>query len=337
MRTPVRREAITDVAGIRVGQMSRTGDGYLTGVTVVLPPPATVAAVDVRGGGPATHETDALRPGTLVSTADAVVLTGGSAYGLVAAHGVQRWCEQHGRGFPVGGPGDVVPIVPAAAIFDLGRGGRFGARPEADWGYRAARLAWESGDHAPVERGVVGAGCGALVADRRVKGGVGTASVQVRTADLVCTVGVIAVVNARGTPQLAELAGLLAVAADPGPGPAPGSNTTIAVVATDARLDVADLTRTASAAQAGLARAIDPAHTLTDGDTVFALATGSVPLPDRAQDRVEALVRLQAAAADVMRAAVFDAVRSAVSVDLPAGHVPGLADHLGPARPPASG
>lgn len=336
MRTAVRQDAITDVTGIRVGQVSRIGDGYLTGVTVVLPPPATVAAVDVRGGGPATHETDALRPGTLVSTADAVVLTGGSAYGLVSAYGAQRWCEQHGRGFPVGGPGDVVPIVPAAAIFDLGRGGRFGARPEADWGYRAARLAWESGDHAAVQRGVVGAGCGALVADRRIKGGVGTASVEVRSGDLVCTVGVIAVVNARGLPQLADLAQLLEAESSPGPGPLPGSNTTIAVVATDARLDVADLTRTAAAAQAGIVRAIDPAHTLTDGDTVFGLATGSVPLPDRPQERVEALVRLQAAAADVMRSAVFDAVRSAVSVDTAAGPVPGLADHLTGDVPPPS-
>jgi L-aminopeptidase/D-esterase-like protein len=328
---PQRHNAITDVPGIRVGQVSRIGDGYLTGVTVVLPPPATVAAVDVRGGGPATHETDALRPGTLVPTADAIVLTGGSAYGLVSAHGAQRWCEQHGRGFPVGGPGDVVPIVPAAAIFDLGRGGRFGARPEADWGYRAARLAWESGDHAPLQRGVVGAGCGALVAERRIKGGLGTASTQLRSGDTTFTVGAIAVVNARGVPQLPELETLLASLEGPADSPARGFNTTIAVIATDARLDVTELTRTSGTAHAGLARAIDPVHTLTDGDTIFGLATGTVPLPDRPRDRVDALVRLEAAAADVIRAAVLDAVRSAGPVRTPAGHFPGLATPTDPA------
>jgi L-aminopeptidase/D-esterase-like protein len=129
------------VPGIRVGHADRRTDGWLTGVTVVLPPVGTAAAVDVRGGGPGTHETDALDPSTLVPTVDAVVLTGGSAYGLAAAGGVQRWCEQQGRGFPVGLPGLVVPIVPAAAVFDLGRGGDPGARPDADLGYAAALAA----------------------------------------------------------------------------------------------------------------------------------------------------------------------------------------------------
>ncbi|MGO4493950.1 P1 family peptidase, partial [Arthrobacter sp. 2YAF22_2] len=127
--------AITDVPGIRVGHASRTGEGWLSGVTVVLPPPGTVGSVDVRGGGPGTHETDALDPTTLTTAVDAVVLTGGSAFGLAAAHGAQRWCEQNGRGFAV--TGGVVPIVPAAAIFDLGRGGDFAARPTADMGYTA--------------------------------------------------------------------------------------------------------------------------------------------------------------------------------------------------------
>ena len=119
--------SITDVPGVRVGHATRAGGGWLTGVTVVLPPPGTVGAVDVRGGGPGTHETDALDPTTLVPTVDAVVLTGGSAYGLASAGGVQAWCEEQGRGVPVGPPEDprriVVPIVPAAAVFDLGRGG----------------------------------------------------------------------------------------------------------------------------------------------------------------------------------------------------------------------
>ena len=127
--------AITDVPGLRVGHAGRTGEGWLSGVTVVLPPPGTVGSVDVRGGGPGTHETDALDPTTLTRTVDAVVLTGGSAFGLAAAHGAQRWCEENGRGFPV--TGGVVPIVPAAAIFDLGRGGDFAARPDAAMGYEA--------------------------------------------------------------------------------------------------------------------------------------------------------------------------------------------------------
>ncbi|MFY9636181.1 MAG: P1 family peptidase, partial [Cellulosimicrobium cellulans] len=164
--------AITDVPGIRVGHVQKNDAGWLSGVTVVLPPPGTVGSVDVRGGGPGTHETDALDPTTLVSTVDAVVLTGGSAYGLVAAHGAQRWCEENGRGFPV--TGGVVPIVPAAAIFDLGRGGDFSARPTADMGYAAAVAAVAEKDGHAVARGNVGAGTGAVIA-RTYKGGVGTA------------------------------------------------------------------------------------------------------------------------------------------------------------------
>src|SRR6476659_4057494 len=147
--------AITDVTGIRVGHVQRSGivqlpdggvqsDGWLTGVTVVLPPPGTVGSVDVRGGGPATFETDALDPGTLSQRVDAVVLTGGSAFGLAAAHGAQRWCEENGRGFPV--PGGLVPIVPAAAIFDLGRGGDFSARPDEAMGYAATAAAARQSD-----------------------------------------------------------------------------------------------------------------------------------------------------------------------------------------------
>ncbi|WP_231920107.1 P1 family peptidase [Microlunatus soli] len=303
--------------GVRVGHVSRVDDDHLTGVTVVLPPRGTVGGVSVRGGGPGTHETDALAPGTLVPTVDAVVLTGGSAFGLVTAHGAQRWCAEHDRGVPMGAPGEVVPIVPAAAIFDLGRGGRFTARPTEDWGYRAAVAADHSGDGAEVERGNVGAGTGAQVADGRLKGGVGTASATVRFDGGSVTVGALAVVNARGVPQLPRIDALLSGLPPRMPNGAvtePGFNTTIAVVATDARLDVADITRTAACAHDGFARAIDPVHTLTDGDTVFGLATGAIDLPSEPMPRIAALVEIQAAAARVMQQAILDGVRSATPV-----------------------
>ena len=304
---------ITDVPGIRVGHVQKTGDGWLTGVTVVLPPPGTVGSVDVRGGGPGTHETDALDPTTLVSTVDAVVLTGGSAYGLASAHGAQRWCEEHGRGFAV--TGGVVPIVPAAAIFDLGRGGDFSARPDAGMGYAATAAAAAQPEGHDVGRGNVGAGTGAVLG-RTFKGGVGTASV---TLDNGIVVGAIAVVNALGLPF--------------GPSPEraePGDfdklthrdelNTTLVVVATNAVLDVAECKRTASAAHAGLARALNPSHTLADGDTVFCLSTGAVAL-DRSTEtaRQISMITLQSAGADVVRLAILDGVANAEAVSTPAG------------------
>lgn len=299
--------AITDVPGLRVGQVERRDDGWLTGVTVVVPPPGTVGGVDVRGGGPGTHETDALDPRTLVPTVDAVVLTGGSAYGLVTAHGVQRWCAEQGLGFPVGpGAGEVVPIVPAAAIFDLGRGGVFAHHPTEQMGYDAAAAAAAG----PVATGVVGAGTGAVVG-RRWKGGVGTASLRLPAPDGDVVVGALAVVNAAGLPLLPG-AGAPPDGA-PGGGPdAPPLNTTLVVVATDADLDPAETSRTATAAHDGLARALDPVHTLVDGDTVFALATGRRPLHGRDRTtRVAGLVELQRTAAEVVRRAVLDAVLAA--------------------------
>ncbi|MET3204213.1 UNVERIFIED_ORG: L-aminopeptidase/D-esterase-like protein [Arthrobacter sp. UYEF13] len=317
--------AITDVPGIRVGHQQKSGDGWLTGVSVVLPPPGTVGSVDVRGGGPGTHETDALDPTTLVSTVDAVVLTGGSAYGLVSAHGVQSWCEENGRGFAV--PGGVVPIVPAAAIFDLGRGGDFSARPTPDMGYAAAVAAAAEKDGHDVGRGSVGAGTGALIGRGQFKGGVGTASVTLENGVVV---GALAVVNALGFPVEAlpgnpepsarsvvpphEPPNLASSAREPGSrGPtldAPTAlNTTLVVVATNAVLDPAECKRTASAAHAGLARALNPSHTLADGDTVFCLATGEVAL-DRSTEtaRQVSLISLQSAAADVVRLAILDGI-----------------------------
>lgn len=328
--------AITDVTGIRVGQVQKSGDGWLSGVTVVLPPPGSVGSVHVQGGGPGTHETDALDPTTLTSFVDAVVLTGGSAYGLVAAHGAQRWCEENGRGFEV--PGGVVPIVPAAAIFDLGRGGDFQARPDQAMGYEATAVAFAQKDGQDVERGNVGAGTGAAMA-RTYKGGVGTASITLENGVVV---GALAVVNALGLPFLVGgtggEAGAERTGAEPGsvrlseerastPRVVPPAavepqqlNTTLVVVATNAVLDKAECKRTASAAHAGIARALNPSHTLADGDTVFTLATGEIKL-DRssAEARMLSLITLQSAAADVVRLAIMDGVTSAEGVSTPAG------------------
>ncbi len=312
---------ITDVPGVLVGHAQRIGAGWLSGVTVVLPPPGSVGAVDVRGGGPGTHETDALDPTTLVPTVDAVTLTGGSAFGLASAGGVQRWCLEQGRGWPVGPPEDPtsmrVPIVPAAAVFDLGRGGDPRATPDAEMGYQAAASARDG----EVGTGAVGAGTGTGMAHATLKGGVGTASIRL-PGGLV--VGALAVANAFGSPFDAVTGALLGTAfipsglprpePDPGlaerlaaPWPersAPAANTTLAVVATNAALDPARARRTATAAHDGLARAFAPAHTLLDGDTVFALATGQLPV------ELPALVALQAAAADAVLLAALDAVLS---------------------------
>jgi L-aminopeptidase/D-esterase-like protein len=334
--------AITDVAGIRVGHVQKSGDGWLSGVTVVLPPPGTVGSVDVRGGGPGTHETDALDPTTLTSTVDAVVLAGGSAYGLAAAHGAQRWCEENGRGFAV--TGGLVPIVPAAAIFDLGRGGDFSACPGEAMGYAATAAAAAQAEGHDVERGNVGAGTGAAIGRGQFKGGVGTASLTLENG---VTVGALAVVNALGLPfgtspqrtepgsvrlsdegastQRVSAAAAKAAAGAPGAAEAedpaaPPLNTTLVVVATNAVLDKAECKRTASAAHAGLARALNPSHTLADGDTVFALATGAVEL-DRSTPvaRQISLITLQSAVADVVRLAILDGIARAEEVTTPAG------------------
>ena len=155
------RNDLTDVAGVRVGHHQRIGRGWRTGTTVVLPPAATIAAVEVRGGGPGTRETDALDPRNLVPHAHAVCLTGGSAYGLAAADGVMAWLEEHGVGFPVGPePHQVVPIVPTAVLFDLGRGGTFGHRPGPAFGYAATARAARGRRPAAVVEGSVGAAAG---------------------------------------------------------------------------------------------------------------------------------------------------------------------------------
>ncbi len=356
--------SVTDVPGVRLGHATRRGAGSLTGVTVVLPPPGTVGSVDVRGGGPGTHETDALDPSTLVPTVDAVVLTGGSAYGLVTASGVQAWLEEGGRGFEVRIPGRtaplVVPIVPAACIFDLGRGGDPWARPDAALGRLAAQAA--GSDATRAARGVVGAGTGALVAGQALKGGLGTASLAGAAHGLPegVVVGAVAAVNALGVPadpttgtllgavfvppglprpqpplpdEAAALGALLAPSTPSGrsgpsgPGVPPGTATTLAVVVTNARLDVAQCRRAATVGHDGIARGVRPAHTLFDGDTVFALATGEVEV------EVLAVVAVQAAAADAVLLAVLDGVLAAEAVTTPTVDVPAYLDVCPSAAP----
>jgi L-aminopeptidase/D-esterase-like protein len=308
---------------VRVGHAQRIGDGALTGTTVVVPgPDGAVAGVDVRGGGPGTRETDALDPRTLVDRVHAVVLSGGSAYGLAAATGVMDALGDAGIGFPVSPrQGEVVPIVPAAVVFDLGRGGDFRARPDAALG-AAALAAAVAG---PSPQGVVGAGTGALVGG--LKGGVGTASETTAGGD---TVTALCVVNAAGSavdprtgalwaaphltaedavpPALPDdrsaLLARLAAAAAP-----PTLNTTIGVVWTDATLTVAQCTKLAAVAHDGLARAIRPAHGMTDGDTFFGLATTDRPAPD-----FPGLQAVLVAGADAVVRAVANAVLAAESV-----------------------
>lgn len=191
-----RVDALTDVAGLRVGHARLARAGALTGTTVVLAPEGgAVAAVDVRGGGPGTRETDALDPRNVVRRIDAVVLTGGSAFGLDAASGVAAWLEEQGRGVRVGpDPHQVVPVVPAACLFDLGRGGDWRARPDAALGRAAVRAAADSAAGAAVAQGNVGAGTGAVAGGLR--GGLGTASVLLESG---ATVGALVVVNAVGS------------------------------------------------------------------------------------------------------------------------------------------
>ena len=287
-----------------------------------------MGSVDVRGGGPGTHETDALDPTTLTRTVDAVVLTGGSAFGLAAAHGAQRWCEENGRGFAV--TGGVVPIVPAAAIFDLGRGGDFAARPDAAMGYAATADAAARKDGHDVERGNVGAGTGAAHRPGNIQRGSGHSLDHPGKSRRVVVVGAMAVVNALGLPvrhiagtggtrqraskrRRSEHAEGCAVRRKPHGtcqrAPTAALNTTLVVVATNAILDKAECKRTASAAHAGLARALNPSHTLADGDTVFCLATGALAL-DRSSEaaRQVSLITLQSAAADVVRLAILDGI-----------------------------
>ncbi|GHB12221.1 MULTISPECIES: P1 family peptidase [Streptomyces] len=338
-------DALTDVDGIRVGHARVPGEGALSGTTVVLAPVGgAVAAVDVRGGGPGTRETDALDPRNLVQRVDAVVLTGGSAYGLDAASGVMAWLEEQGRGVPVGpDPSQVVPVVPAACLFDLGRGGDWRARPDASTGRAAVEAAAASEAGSPVAEGTVGAGTGAVAG--QVKGGIGTASVRLPSGT---TVAALAAVNAAGSvidprtgvlygeygageppvhpaPEVHEAAALRLAGMRDAKGDRP-FNTTLGVVATDAALTRAQAQKLAGTAHDGLARAVRPVHLMSDGDTVFTLATGCRPLPP---EPVAELNDILAAGADVLARAIVKAVRAARGVDGPGGAFPSYGDLYG--------
>ena len=329
--------SLTDVAGIRVGHADRRDDGWLSGTTVVLAPEGgAVAGVDVRGGGPGTRETDVLDPRNLVERIHAVTLSGGSAFGLAAADGVMQRLFEAGVGYPMGGPGEVVPIVPGAVIFDLGRGGDFAKYPGAAMGEEAYDAALSS-PAGPVPIGVVGAGTGATAGG--LKGAVGSASVVLADGT---TVAALVVVNALGScvdpvtgelyaarfglpgeftelllPDADEVAAARAAAdaaVSPG-GLRYALATTIGVVATDAILTKAQCAKVSGIAHDGMARGIRPVHTMFDGDTVFTLATGNRGAPDPL-----AFHALLDAAGDCFTRAIGSAMLAADSVQTPAGH-----------------
>jgi D-aminopeptidase len=326
------RNLITDVVGLKVGHAEDLGLG--SGTTVVIFDEPAVASVDVRGGGPGTRETDLLNPAQTVPGIDAIVISGGSAFGLDAASGVQAWLREQGRGFAIGSAR--VPIVPGAILFDLlSSGDKHWGRfpPYRDFGYAAAASAGLE-----FELGSFGAGTGATTVN--YKGGLGSASA--RTTDGV-TVGAIAAVNAVGsvvigggpwfwaapfevdgefggcglpdrfTPQMLEpvIKGV------------PGANTTLVLVATDAILTKAQANRLAVMAQSGLSRAIYPVHSPLDGDTVFVAASGQRPLADP----VFGLAQLGTLAANVVARAIARGVFAARA--LPGDLLPSWNDKFG--------
>ena len=284
---PDATKGLTAIEGLKVGHF--TLSERPTGCTVVLAPDGTTGSVDVRGGAPGTRETDLLNPVNSVQIVNAIVLSGGSAYGLDAASGVMRYLDEHNIGYPIAGT--VVPIVPAAILMDLGFGGQPKIRPGADCGYKAAQAATDG----PVAEGNVGAGAGATIGKsggpgRAMKAGIGSAAIVLPNGLVVAA---IVAVNAVGdvinpatgqviagvrTPDgkaLADARKLLrsggAIAQRPARA---GENTTIGIVATNARLTKVQAEKIAQMAHDGYGRAISPVHTPGDGDTIFALATG---------------------------------------------------------------
>lgn len=311
--------SLTDVPGLKVGHFTRADSGYRSGTTVIRTEMGATAGYSQMGGAPGTKETDLLKPGGQVRAVQAIMLGGGSAFGLDAATGVMQWMEEHNFGVPVGG--GVVPIVPAAILMDLGRGGNFKKRPDASFGYKAT----EAATTAPVQSGRIGVGMGA-------GWGMGTASVKLSNG---FTVAAIVGLNPAGSPldprtclpygfflELGDEFNLVQpTAAECTPaatargGPNDGSdnaprNTTIALVATDAPLLDLEAERMAQIANAGLARSIRPIHGIGDGDTVFGMATTP---PSRQLSNAD-LQAIFNAGADVLGRAVVHAVLSSKQV-----------------------
>lgn len=319
MARPGPRNLITDVEGILVGHA--VDEAVRSGVSVVLPDPPALASVDVRGGAPGTRETDALSPMCLVDRVDAIVLAGGSAFGLDAASGVMAALGVAGKGFAVGA--HHVPIVPAAILFDLGNGG------DKDWGmeppYRRLGIAALAAAARDFPLGNVGAGYGAAAG--RIKGGLGSASLVDEASGL--QVGALVAANPVGSVLWPGSRRLLAAGiagpAETGLQPAApeeigfelpaesriGGHTCIGVVATNATLSKAEAQRIAMMAHDGLARAIRPVHTPMDGDTLFAIATGRIA---RGEPSGRALALIGAMAADCVTRAVARAVVAAESL-----------------------
>jgi L-aminopeptidase/D-esterase-like protein len=313
---------LTAVAGIKVGHFTLAE--RLTGCTAILAEAGATAAVDVRGGAPGTRETDLLDPRNSVQKVHAIVLSGGSAFGLDAATGVVRYLEEKGVGFDVGIA--KVPIVPSAILYDLPVGGKPSVRPTADCGYRAAKAATTG----PVAEGNVGAGAGATVgksagAARAMKGGIGTASIT--TADGLVVAALVAVnaigdivdpatgrvvagvrtADGKGLADARTLVRAGVFGSDGPAAPRPMENTTLGVVATNAALTKAQAQKVAQMAHDGFARAISPSHTAWDGDTIFALATGAHS-GNASAERVGAL------AAEVMADAILRAASQAAGI-----------------------
>ena len=325
--------SLTDVPGLKVGHCTLTERP--TGCTVVLCPPGTSAGVDVRGSAPGTRETDLLSPTNAVQFVNAILLSGGSAYGLDAAGGVMRYLEEKKLGYPIGSLG-VVPIVPAAILLDLPVGD-FHIRPTAESGYQACLAA----STRPVPEGNVGAGAGATIGHLfgprfAMKSGLGTASLRVPGTGIV--VAALVAVNAFGDvvnpvtgkviagarsedgrtyrDSMAAILAGFAVAA------APGAHTTLGIIATNADFNKTELTKLAQMSHDGYARAINPTHTMYDGDTIFALSTRT---PGLKAD----LSGIGAIAATIMAQAIVRAVLQATS--LPALKLPACRDYPQPA------
>lgn len=317
--------AITDVAGLEVGQIQAIGNGWLTGTTVVHATNGAVAGVSQRGGAPATKELDLLSPLNSNPGVNAVALNGSSAYGLDSTTGMMKWLEEKGEGVNVGA--GVVPIVPGMSIFDLNRGGDFKARINADWGYRVL----EEANAGPVSQGTVGGGTGANSGG--FKGGVGTASVTLNDGTVVAAIVIVNSVGKATNPQDCsligaawgignEFAGLKAPTAQECFGAAgstaasPSMNTTIALVATSANLEKAAATKLADVGNDGLARAINPLHTLSDGDTVIGMSTGKEgqPLRNNNPSDTGKLNQIYNAGANVLTRAVVHAILNADTV-----------------------